>query len=453
MDDKIVREDDLGNLRRSHYSFEISRKNVSEEVVVVGWISSKRDHGNVLFLQLRDQFGEVQIVVKKKETSLELFKTLRNLKEHSSLAITGVIVEQKNSSSQIEILPKEIKILSISNKPPPFLTQAISSIGIDTRLDLRAIDLRRNYLQFVFKIRNTIINSIREYFNENYFIEVNTPKMIATATEGGAALFPIFYYDREAFLAQSPQLYKEQLTMAFESVFEIAPIFRAEPSRTNRHLSEAISIDAEKAYVDYRDMMEHLEKLIRHIVNRINSKNANELENLGIKLPNVSGSFPRITYTELINKLQANHKFIRWGDDVSPKILKDIFSDEFFFITDWPASMKPFYVKSITPGNAQKEIAMDEKNLLSESFDLMFGGLELSSGSTRINNKDLLIENMKKKGLNSTAFDYHLRVFDYAMPPHAGFGLGLERLVMALLKLENIRDATFYPRDIDRLTP
>src|SRR5690606_20559884 len=147
MDDKIVLEDDLGNLRRSHYSFEISRKNVNEEVVVVGWISSKRDHGNVLFLQLRDQFGEVQIVVKKKETSLQLFKTLRNLKEHSSLAITGVVVEQKNSSSQIEILPKEIKILSISNKPPPFLTQAISSIGIDTRLDLRAIDLRRNYLQ------------------------------------------------------------------------------------------------------------------------------------------------------------------------------------------------------------------------------------------------------------------------------------------------------------------
>lgn len=453
MDEKIVHEDDLGNLRRSHYSFQISRSNINESVVIVGWISSKRDHGNVLFVQLKDQFGEMQVVVKKKELSSELFNTIRNLKEHSSLGITGVVVEQKNSSDQVEIIPKEIKILSISNKPAPFLTQAVSSVGIDTRLDLRAIDLRRNYLQFIFRIRNTIISSIREYFGENYFFEINTPKMIATATEGGAALFPIFYYDREAFLAQSPQLYKEQLTMAFESVFEIAPIFRAEPSRTNRHLSEAISVDAEKAYVDYRDMMDHLEKLIQYIIKRINTKNANDLKNLGINLPQINSSFSRITYTDLVQKLQANHKYIRWGDDISPKILKDIFGDEFFFIIDWPASTKPFYVKSIIYNETSVGKNIDEKNILSESFDLMFGGLELSSGSTRINNKNMLMENMKKKGLNEMAFDYHLRVFDYAVPPHAGFGLGLERLIMALLRLENIRDATFYPRDIDRLTP
>jgi aspartyl-tRNA synthetase len=277
--------------------------------------------------------------------------------------------------------------------------------------------------------------------------------MIATSTEGGAALFPIFYYDREAFLAQSPQLYKEQLTMAFESVFEIAPIFRAEPSRTNRHLSEAISVDAEKAYVDYRDMMQHLEKLILHIINDINIKNANDLQNLGIELPKVSNSFPRITYTDLVNKLQANHKYIRWGDDVSPRILKDLFGDEFFFIIDWPASTKPFYVKPIIPVDSQNGTEIDESKVLSESFDLMFGGLVFTSGTKRVNKNQLLMENMKKKGLNNKAFDYHLRVFDYAVPPHAGFGLGLERLVMALLKLDNIRDATFYPRDIDRLTP
>lgn len=453
MDEKIVNEDDLGDLRRSHYSFQLSRSNIDETVVIIGWISSKRDHGNVLFVQLRDQFGEIQVVVKKKEVSSDLFNTLRNLKEHSSLAITGVVVEQKSSTDQVEIKPNEIKILSISNKPAPFLTQSVTSVGIDTRLDLRAIDLRRNYLQFVFRIRNTIINSIREYLTENYFVEVNTPKMIATATEGGAALFPIFYYDREAFLAQSPQLYKEQLTMAFESVFEIAPIFRAEPSRTNRHLSEAISIDAEKAYVDYRDMMDHLEKLIQHVISQISKKNADDLENLGIDLPQVSKSFVRITYTDLVRKLQENHKYIRWGDDISPKMLKDIFGDEFFFIVDWPSSTKPFYVKTITEDKLSAEKEINEKKILSESFDLMYGGLELSSGSTRINNKQILIENMKKKGLNDKAFEYHLRVFDYAVPPHAGFGLGLERLIMAILKLENIRDATFYPRDIDRLTP
>ena len=453
MEDKIVAETELGDWRRTHYSFQISDSVINKVVTVIGWISSKRDHGNVLFVQIRDRFGDIQILLKRKELSENIFESLKSLKEHSSIAIRGKVVEQKNSSKEYEVIPEEIKILSVSNKPAPFLTQSISSIGIDTRLDLRALDLRRNHLQNVFKIRNTILNSIRQYLNDNYFVEVNTPKMIATATEGGAALFPIFYYDREAFLAQSPQLYKEQLTMAFENVFEIAPIFRAEPSRTNRHLSEAMSVDVEKAYVDYTDMMDYLDNLIRYVIQSIGDKNQVELESLGIKLPNVSSPFSRITYSQLVEKLQNSHKYIRWGDDIAPKLLKDSFGDEFYFITDWPASTKPFYVKSKKMDQITEPSSGDEPRILSESFDLMYGSLELSSGSTRINNKDDLMNNMKKKGLSHKAFDYHLRVFDYGVPPHAGFGLGLERLLMALLKLDNIRDATFYPRDIDRLTP
>ena len=453
MEDKIIVENELGDWRRTHYSFQISDSVINNVVTVIGWISSKRDHGNVLFVQLRDRFGDIQILVKRKELSENIFDSLKSLKEHSSIAIKGKVVEQKNSSNEFEVIPEDIRILSVSNKPAPFLTQSISSIGIDTRLDLRAIDLRRNHLQNVFKIRNTILNSIREYLNDNYFVEVNTPKMIATATEGGAALFPIFYYDREAFLAQSPQLYKEQLTMAFENVFEIAPIFRAEPSRTNRHLSEAMSVDVEKAYVDYTDMMDYLDNLIRYIIQSVNDKNQIELDSLGIELPNVSKPFSRITYSTLVENLQKSHKYIRWGDDISPKLLKDLFGDEFYFITDWPSSTKPFYVKSKKMDPITEPNNGDDPRMLSESFDLMYGSLELSSGSTRINNKGDLMDNMKKKGLSHKAFDYHLRVFDYGVPPHAGFGLGLERLLMAILKLDNIRDATFYPRDIDRLTP
>jgi nondiscriminating aspartyl-tRNA synthetase len=453
LEDKIIVENELGDWRRTHYSFQISDSLINNIVTVIGWISSKRDHGNVLFVQLRDRFGDIQILLKKKELSENIFESLKSLKEHSSIAIRGKVVKQKNSSKEYEVIPEEIKILSVSNKPAPFLTQSISSIGIDTRLDLRAIDLRRNHLQNVFKIRNIILNSIREYLNDNYFVEVNTPKMIATATEGGAALFPIFYYDREAFLAQSPQLYKEQLTMAFENVFEIAPIFRAEPSRTNRHLSEAMSIDVEKAYVDYTDMMDYLDNLIRYVIRSINDKNQVELDSLGIKLPNLSSPFKRITYSELVENLQNSHKYIRWGDDIAPKLLKDLFGDEFYFITDWPSSTKPFYVKSKKMNPITEPNNEDVPRVLSESFDLMYGSLELSSGSTRINNKNDLMDNMKKKGLSHKAFDYHLRVFDYGVPPHAGFGLGLERLLMAILTLDNIRDATFYPRDIDRLTP
>ncbi len=261
-------------------------------------------------------------------------------------------------------------------------------------------------------------------------------------------------------MAQSPQLYKEQLTMAFDNVFEIAPIFRAEPSRTNRHLSEAISIDVEKAFVNYDDIMDLLDGLISHIILRIKDVNSIELKNLEIELSQIKIPFPRYTYSELIDKLQKSHKYIRWGDDISPKILKDVIGDDFYYIIDWPLSTKPFYVKqkvssdiSISATNSSVDLTESNSIMVSESFDLMYGPLELSSGSTRVNNKNVLLENMKKKGLSPSAFDYHLRVFDYGIPPHAGFGLGLERLLMALLKIENIRDATFYPRDIDRLTP
>jgi aspartyl-tRNA synthetase len=503
LEDTIINEQDLGNWRRTHYSFQINSSLINQTITIMGWISSKRDHGNVLFIQLRDKFGDIQIVIKKgKNLEKDIFEILKNLKEHSAIAVQGKVVEQKRYPNNFEVIPEEIKILSVSTKAAPFLTQAISTIGIDTRLELRALDLRRNYLQNIFKIRFTIINSIREFLNLNYFVEVNTPKMIATATEGGAALFPIFYYDREAFLAQSPQLYKEQLTMAFENVFEIAPIFRAEPSRTNRHLSEAISIDVEKAFVNYEDVMNLLDELVSFVIVKIKEKNQDELKNLGIDLPDFKIPFPRYSYTDLVNRLQKNHKYIRWGDDISPKLLKDIVpTNSFYYIIDWPLSTKPFYVKpkanidndkensnnnnvennepdtNISNLNKnhqmenEKEVGEEDendneskitntidnnnadKNKLSESFDLMYGSLELSSGSTRISNKNSLLENMKKKGLNSVAFDYHLRVFDYGVPPHAGFGLGLERFIMALLKIDNIRDATFYPRDIDRLTP
>ena len=210
------------------------------------------------------------------------------------------------------------------------------SVGIDTRLDLRAIDLRRNIFQSIFHIRHTILNAVRQFLVKREFIEVNTPKMIATATEGGAALFPVFYYDREAFLAQSPQLYKEQLTMAFENVFEIGPIFRAEPSRTNRHLSESTSIDVEKAFVDYNDMMMLLENMILNIIDSIKEKNRNDLKYINLQLPDIKLPFPKYSYSDLIDRLQNQDEIIRWGDDLSPQAMKSLPDNRmngFYFIT------------------------------------------------------------------------------------------------------------------------
>ena len=445
--DELLQEADLRNWRRTHYSKDIALSTGGDsEVIIMGWVASIRDHGNIQFIILRDMYGEIQITVKKRECSDSLFHLAKEVKEHSSIGVRGKVRPQEKVPNGAEIVPIEIRVFSIARKAAPFLVQSrMSTVGLDTRLDLRAVDLRRNYLGSIFQIRQTVLNSIRAFLSEQKFIEVNTPKMIATATEGGAALFPIFYYDREAFLAQSPQLYKEQLTMAFESVFEIGPIFRAEPSRTNRHLSEAISIDVERAFVDYNDIMSLLERMILKIVDTLKEKNQDELEYLQLQLPSTELPFSKYNYSDIIDRLQEAGERIQWGDDISPQIMKSIqheYLNEFYFIIDWPTSTKPFYIK---PSAADNRIC--------ESFDLMCGGLEVSSGSTRINHKDQLVERMAKQGLKPEAFDYHLRVFDYGVPPHAGFGLGLERLIMALTKVENIRDVTLYPRDIDRLAP
>jgi aspartyl-tRNA synthetase len=415
-----------------------------KEVMIVGWVSSIREHSNIKFLTINDRFGNIQVILKKNEYPTSLMSEIPKIREHASVAIKGKVRSEPKAPNGIEIIPINFKILSLANKNSPIVIQSRKGIGIDARLDLRAIDLRRPYLQSIFSIRYTVLNSCREFLRNEGFIEVITPKIIATATEGGATLFPIFYYDREAFLTQSPQLYKEQLTMAFENVFEIGPIFRAEASRTNRHLSEATSIDIEKAYADYNDVMEILEKMIHFLWDEVKDKNRSHLEYLKIELSDLSFPFQRYRYSDLIEKLQKAGELIEWGDDISQRKLRNLDDNDmkkFYFIIDWPTSIKPFYVKPKSTGTE------------CESFDLMYGNLELSSGSSRIHDKLELIERMKKQGLNIDAFDFHLKVFDYGMPPHAGFGLGLERLMMSMCSVDNIRDVVLFPRDIDRLSP
>ena len=415
-----------------------------KEVIIIGWISSIREHSNIKFITINDRFGNIQVILKKNEFPDSLSSEIPRIREHASIAIKGKVRSEPKAPSGIEIIPIDFKILSFANKNSPIVIQSRKGVGIDTRLDLRAIDLRRPYLQSIFSIRYTVLNSCRKFLGEEGFIEVNTPKIIATATEGGATLFPIFYYDREAFLTQSPQLYKEQLTMAFENVFEIGPIFRAEPSRTNRHLSEATSIDIEKAYADYNDIMEILERMIHFLCDEVKNKNKSQLEYLKIEIPDISFPFRRYRYSDLIEKLQGAGESIEWGYDISQKKLRNLINEDmknFYFIIDWPTSIKPFYVKPKSTGTE------------CESFDLMYDTLELSSGSTRIHDKNELTERMKKQGLSTNAFDFHLKVFDYGMPPHAGFGLGLERLMMSMCGVDNIRDVVLFPRDIDRLSP
>ena len=434
-------ETELGTLRRSHYSDQLTASMDGTEVTVMGWVLTIRGHGNISFVTIRDKNGDISIVAKKGDCPDEIREKISSLKSHSSIAVIGKIKSSEKAPNGFEIIPTGLRVFSEVQKIPPFEPIAKTVKNIDTRLEVRPIDLRRKVLQHIFNVRSQVLKSIRDYFNGQNFTEINTPKMIATATEGGAALFPIFYYNKEAFLAQSPQLYKEQLTMSFEKVFEIAPIFRAEPSRTNRHLAEAISIDLEEAFVDYNDVMNRIEEIIKTAITAVNDyvKNNSDAE---FVTPSIPQTIPRYSYDELVDKMQKAGAKTEWGDDLYPSNLKKIGLEGFYFIKDWPLAPKPFYVKD-SKSNPK----------VSESFDLMFGDLELSSGSTRIEKRDELAERMKNKGMNTDAFEYHLGAFDYGVPPHAGCGIGLERLIMALTGTENIRDVTFYPRDVDRLTP
>ncbi len=434
-------ETELGTLRRSHYSNEINSSMDGKTVTVMGWVLTIRGHGNISFGTIRDKNGDLSIIAKKNDCSDEIREKISSLKAHSSIAVTGTVKSSEKAPSGFEIIPQELRVFSEVEKIPPFEPTVKTVKNIDTRLEVRPIDLRRNVLQHIFKTRSLVLKSIRDYFGNQDFVEINTPKMIATATEGGAALFPIFYYNKEAFLAQSPQLYKEQLTMSFEKIFEIAPIFRAESSRTNRHLAEAVSIDLEEAFVDYNDVMNRIEEIIKISIQTVHDY---VKENPSSEFPAliIPEHIPRYTYDELVEKMQKAGANTEWGDDLYPSNLKKIGLDGFYFIINWPMAPKPFYVKG-SKSNPK----------ISESFDLMYGDLELSSGSTRIEKRDELSQRMKNKGLKTDAFEYHLNAFDYGVPPHAGCGIGLERLIMVLTGTENIRDTTFYPRDVDRLTP
>jgi aspartyl-tRNA synthetase len=439
----MIKIDKLNSWRRTHYSDEIVPELENQKVTVFGWISSIRTQGQITFLILNDKNGIVQITSHENRLSLSLINKIKIIKEHFSVGIQGTVKSIHKAPHGAEIIPNEILILSTARQQPPFSTFGGQLPNIDKRLDIRAIDLRRTKPQSIFKIRHLTLNTIREFLILNGYFEINTPKIIATATEGGATLFPILYYDKEAFLAQSPQLYKEQLVIPFEKVFEIGPVFRAEQSRTLRHLSQIISIDIEEAYVSYNDIIKTIQKLVTYTIKKISEKCKEETKALehNLKIPK---SFPIFTYDQIIDKLNMEGEKITWGEDLSTNSLKILgkIIPLYYFITDWPTDTKPFYIKP-----------SDKKPEISEAFDFMYGATELASGGTRINSKRLLTKRIRDQGLKPKNFEYHLKIFDYGMPPHAGFGLGLERFMMVLTNQQNIREVTMFPRDQFRLIP
>ena len=439
-----MKVDKMGDWRRTHYSVDISPELDGQEVVVFGWVQEIRDLGGLRFLILQDKTGQLQITIHRHKVSKEVVEKAESLQKQYSVGIKGAVKKMPKAPNGAEIIPTEMRVFSLSQQPLPLDITGRTKAEIDVRLDARVLDLRREENQAVFRVQHAALEAARSYLSKDGFMEVFTPRIIVSATEGGSALFPVAYFTREAFLAQSPQLYKEQLALDFEKVFEIGPFFRAEESHTRRHLSEFISVDIEQAFANAEDVMKVLEELIHYVCKYVAENCERELKLLNhrVKVPEIP--FKRLTYREILEELEENKLHVNWGEDIPTTAYRILgkLHPYYYFITDWPTKTKAFYIQP-----------QDDNPELSEGFDLMWHWVELSSGGARIHSKELLMKRLEEQGLSKESFKTHLQAFDYGMPPHAGWGLGLARLVMVLTGVKNIREVVLFPRDQFRLTP
>jgi aspartyl-tRNA synthetase len=419
----------------------------SGQAEICGWVHEVRDLGGLAFFLIRDRTGIIQVTIPKKRSSETVLAAAKHVSRESVVRVAGIVKAIDKAPGGRELVPDVFEIISLADSPLPLDVVEKVPADLDTRLDARFLDARRPRVAAVFQIRSAAIHAINQYLHQEGFINITTPKIVAAATEGGTDLFPIAYFDKEAFLNQSPQLYKQMMMAAgFEKVYEIGPIFRAEEHNTTKHLNEATSIDIEVSYADHLEVMRILEELIVKTYEYVKATCSDQLANLEIAdfvIPNAP--FPRLPYREAIEIVKKKIEDpIKYGDDISPAAERAIGAEMggHYFIVDWPAEIRPYY-------------AMPYENdpTICKAFDLMHPRMELSSGAQRVHQHDLLVQQIIKKGLNPESFEFYLRPFRYGMPPHAGWGLGVDRLVMTMLGLSNVREAVLFPRDMHRLVP
>jgi aspartyl-tRNA synthetase len=436
--------DSLGSWRKTTPTVDVTTELNGKEVTLLGWIKEIRDLGSIKFLILQDSLGTVQITIPERKTSKQLWEKIATLQSQYCIGVKGTVKRTEMAQRGLEVIPAEVRILGVARHPLPLDVTGKTPATIDTRLNARILDLCQEENRAIWKIQHVVLTVLRTFLSQKGFIEVYTPRIIATATEGGAALFSIDYYDRSAYLAQSPQLYKEELTLCFEKVFEVGPFFRAEESHTRRHLSEFISIDIEQAFATSDDVMTLLEQVTAYICREVKETCRKELEVLKHEVEPLKLPLKRFTYSHIIDELAGEGINIPWGDDIPTPAYRTLgkLHPYYYFVTEWPVKSKPFYIKPQT---------QDPK--VSEGFDLMWRWMELASGGTRVHSKETLIRRLKQQRLDPEAFKHHLQVYDYGLPPHAGWAAGLERILMMLTGKKNIREVVLFPRDRTRLVP
>ncbi len=411
-----------------------------KKIEIAGWVHNSRDLSKVKFLILRDISGIIQVTGIKNETQKEIFEMMDKIPRESVVYISGELKDSKQAPGGKEVLPSNILVLNSSEELLIDVSD-FSKTELPKRLDYRFLDFHRRKTQAIFKIQTEIANSFREYFYNKQYIELQPPCVIGTSSEGGTELFPVQYFEKKAYLAQSPQLYKQMMACSMEKTFTITPVWRAEKHNTPRHINEIRQMDIECAFMNQMDIMKELEEVMKHIISNILKKCKTELEILEIKdLKIPKGVY--LPYEQAIK--EAGGKI---GEDFTPeqeRVLCKKYPGEVVFTHSWPSSIKPFYI-----------MPKDEnpKSEYSEGFDALYGGIEISSGGQRIHIPKLLIERLKAKKLNPKDFKNYIDSFRFGAPFHSGWSIGLERLTQIVCGLDNVKEATMFPRDRDRLNP
>lgn len=418
--------------------------NGEETVLLKGWVHKIRDLSHVSFIMLRDKSGIIQIVCTKEQ--------IKGLRLENAIEVTGIVRGNEKAPKGIELEVTNIEVAGkVFYDKLPFEIQSYKEkAALETQLDYRTISLRIPKKKAIFKVQNEIETAFRAFFKSNYFEEIHTPKLTHSGTEGGSEVFTVNYFNRRAFLSQSPQFWKQMMVGAgFERVFEVGYAYRAELHNTWRHLNEYVSLDVEMGFIkDETDLMNIEEKFLNYLYKYLKETCSEELKIFNVELPDEL-NIPRIPLAEAqeillkeFNKKSPVGNIDNEGEALFHKYIKEKYNTDFVFLTDYPSAKRPMYA-----------MEREDNSEITKSFDLIFKGVEITTGGQRIHDYEMLKAKMERLGIKVEDFDFYLDTFKYGMPPHGGFAIGLERITMQILNLGNIREASLFPRDIKRLTP
>lgn len=419
-------------------------KYIGEKILIKGWVHRVRKLKAITFLILRDRTGMVQCVVDNN------FMDISSLKLESVISIEGLLKEGTNTLNPFEVLIEKLEVLNeVQEELPIEINKKELEVNLDTMLNNRVLSLRQEKKHSIFKIQGIIAEGFREFLIKQGFTEIFTPKIVAEGAEGGTDMFEIKYFENKAYLAQSPQFYKQMMVGAgYERVFEVGAVYRAEQHNTNRHLNEYISMDLEMGFIENEeDLMKLEESLLKYILTKLENQGEKCLKILEVTLPEIKDSIPKLSFSNALEILKTQYGKTDLEGDLDPegeklicKYSKEKLGSEFLFLTNYPRRKRPMYTM---PLGAEE----------TRSFDLLFRGLEITTGGQRIHSYNMLIENILYKGLTPENYEGYTNTFKYGMPPHGGLAIGLERLTAQLLGLSNVRETSLFPRDRTRLTP